>query len=239
MSVASDDLSALARWYAGKEFSSDWTSWHFPVWTNVLAHLREQPCDVLEIGSWEGRSAIFFLEFLPRSRVTCVDTFGGGTENHASPSESCQIPLIEQRFDANLRSYGPRAEKIKATSVEALTGLARSDAAFDLIYVDGSHLRDDVMVDSLLAWPLLRPGGVLIWDDYAGGQDKPAAERVMPAVEVFLAWHFGEYVELHRGYQVVVQKKPAAAEWAPPLDSAFAASELVTAEAFRIRVVGA
>lgn len=239
MSAASDDLAFLSQWYAGKEFSSDWTSWHFPVWTNVLAHLREQACDVLEIGSWEGRSAIFFLEFLPRSRVTCVDTFGGGAENHANPTESCQIALIEQRFDANVRGYGSRAEKIKANSVAALTRLAQSAAAFDLIYVDGSHMRDDVMVDSLLAWPLLRPGGVLIWDDYAGGQDKAAAERVMPAVEVFLAWHFGEYVELHRGYQVMVQKKSVAGEWPPPLENAFAASELVPTESFHIRIAGA
>jgi len=239
VSAASDDLATLLQWYAGKEFSSDWTSWHFPVWTNVLAHLRGRPCDVLEIGSWEGRSAIFFLEFLPRSRVTCVDTFGGGAENHASPTERCQVPLIERRFDANVLGYGPRVEKIKATSVLALTRLAQSAAAFDLIYVDGSHMRDDVMVDSLLAWRLLRRGGCLIWDDYAGGQDKSAAERVMPAVEVFLAWHFGEYVELHRSYQVIVQKKPAAEEWAPPLDNAFAASELVPAEGFRIRIAGA
>jgi predicted O-methyltransferase YrrM len=237
VSVASHDPSIFSNWYAGKDFSSDWTSWHFPVWSLMLAHLRERPCEVLEIGSWEGRSAIFFLEFLPQSRVTCVDTFGGGAENHASPTESRQIASIERRFDANMRSYGARAEKIKATSVAALTRLAQSSAVFDLIYVDGSHMRDDVMVDSLLAWPLLRPGGIVIWDDYAGGNDKPAAERVMPAVEVFLAWHFGEYVELHRGYQVMVQKKPAAAEWAPPLDDAFAASELATG--LQIRIAGA
>lgn len=239
MPVASGDLAILSNWYAGKEFSSDWTSWHFPVWTNVLAHLRDRPCDVLEIGSWEGRSAIFFLEFLPKSRVICVDTFGGGAENHASPTESCQIPLIERRFDANVQGYGPRVEKLKASSVAALTRLAQSAAAFDLIYVDGSHMRDDVMVDSLLAWPLLRPDGILIWDDYAGGQDKSSAERVMPAVEVFLAWHFGEYIELHRGYQVMVQKKAASSEWAPPLDDAFAASELAPAEGFRLRIAGA
>ncbi|MGA3303684.1 MAG: class I SAM-dependent methyltransferase [Methylovirgula sp.] len=207
MSFASDDLMSMAQWYAGKEFSSDWTSMHFPTWSLVLKHLCERPCEILEIGSWEGRSAIFFLEFLPQSRLTCVDTFGGGVENLASPTESREIPLIEKRFDANLGPYGPRVEKIKARSVTALDRLTEAHAAFDVIYIDGSHLRDDVMVDSLLAWPLLRPAGILIWDDYGGGQDKAASERVAPAVEAFLAWHLGEYSEISRGYQVIVQKK--------------------------------
>jgi hypothetical protein len=207
LSFASDDLMSMAQWYAGKEFSSDWTSMHFPTWSLVLKHLCERPCEILEIGSWEGRSAIFFLEFLPQSRLTCVDTFGGGVENLASPTESREIPLIEKRFDANLGPYGPRVEKIKARSVTALDRLTEAHAAFDVIYIDGSHLRDDVMVDSLLAWPLLRPAGILIWDDYGGGQDKAASERVAPAVEAFLAWHLGEYSEISRGYQVIVQKK--------------------------------
>lgn len=213
MSLHTEDLSVISGWYAGKEFSSDWTSLHFPIWIGVLQHLRERPCDVLEIGSWEGRSAVFFLEFLPQSRLTCIDTFGGGAENHASLAESSQIPLIERRFDANLEPYAGRVEKLKARSVTALDGLVDSDARFDIIYVDGSHMRDDVMIDTLLAWRMLRPGGIMIWDDYGGGHDKRPHERVSPAVEAFLAWHFGEYVEIHRGYQIIVRRKAATTGW--------------------------
>lgn len=100
-----------------------------------------------------------------------------------------------------------RFEKIKARSVTALDSLAESGAAFDIVYVDGSHMRDDVMVDSILAWRMVRPGGLLIWDDYGGGAGKPARERVSPAVDSFLAWHMDEYIELHRGYQVIIQRK--------------------------------
>lgn len=228
MSLQAADLNVISGWYAGKEFSSDWTSLHFPVWTEVLRHFRERSCDVLEIGSWEGRSAVFFLEFLPQSRLTCIDTFGGGAENHASPVESCQIPLIERRFDTNLGAYLQRIDKIKAHSVAALDRLVASGAQFDVIYVDGSHMRDDVMVDSILAWRLLRPGGVMLWDDYAGGHDKRPAERVSPAVDTFLAWHFGEYVEVHRGYQIIIRRKAAASGWvvAYDPDSGLAGAEI-------------
>ena len=35
-----------------------------------------------------------------------------------------------------------------------------------VIYIDGSHMKDDVYQDYQLYWPLLRPGGVMIGDDY-------------------------------------------------------------------------
>lgn len=37
---------------------------------------------------------------------------------------------------------------------------------FDLVYIDGSHMRVDVLVDAVLAWPLLQPGGLMVFDDY-------------------------------------------------------------------------
>lgn len=37
---------------------------------------------------------------------------------------------------------------------------------FDLVYIDGSHLRLDVLSDASMAWRLLREGGVMVFDDY-------------------------------------------------------------------------
>jgi SAM-dependent methyltransferase len=200
------DRETWSSWYAGKEFSSDWVSLHLPIWTRILARFRESDADVLEIGSWEGRSAVFFCEFLPRCRVTCVDTFGGGAEHHLNPKESRELPFIECRFDANLRAYEGRVTKLKSPSVAALDQLGQAGTGFDIIYVDGSHLRDDVMIDTLLAWRILRPGGVLLWDDYGNFDGRLDKEGVYPAVNAFLRWHAGDLTLLHRGYQVIVQR---------------------------------
>ena len=51
----------IAAWYAGKDFSCDWTTHHITMWAGVLEAFRDRPARVLEIGSWEGRSALFFL----------------------------------------------------------------------------------------------------------------------------------------------------------------------------------
>src|SRR5689334_22074915 len=53
----------------------------------------------------------------------------------------------------------------------------RRQAVVDVIYVDGSHARNDVIVDSILAWRLLRPDGLMIWDDYNMEPQLPDEER--------------------------------------------------------------
>ena len=65
-------------WFRHGEFSTDWATSHFSVWRRVLAPLRGRGAQVLEIGSWEGRSAIFFLNYLRDCKIVCIDTFAGG-----------------------------------------------------------------------------------------------------------------------------------------------------------------
>jgi hypothetical protein len=67
-------------WFAGKAFSTDWTSTHIPTWTSVLDERRSAIQDVLEIGSWEGRSAIFSLRYFFQCHIVRIDTFAGSRE---------------------------------------------------------------------------------------------------------------------------------------------------------------
>ena len=89
-------------WFRHGEFSTDWATSHFSVWRKVLAPLRGRGINVLEIGSWEGRSAIFFLNYLRDCRIVCIDTFAGGVEHQTAGPFVAEVPLIEQRFDRNL-----------------------------------------------------------------------------------------------------------------------------------------
>jgi predicted O-methyltransferase YrrM len=196
-------------WFRDKTFTTDWTSINFDNWTTHLARFRDRAPAVLEIGSWEGRSAVFFLEFLPHCRITCIDTFEGGAE-HADFDQAV-VSSTEARFDSNLASYGQRVRKIKSRSLPALDRLAQDNAAFDLIYIDGSHMRDDVLLDSVLAWRLLAPDGICIWDDYMWGlRDRAHAERPREAIDAFLDLHFSELRIVHTGSQIIAEKRPTA-----------------------------
>jgi predicted O-methyltransferase YrrM len=191
-------------YFRGKEFTTDWTSEHFALWHRVLAPLRDQPIRILEIGSWEGRSAVFFLTFFRRSQIVCVDTFVGNAEEQAYKLFS--TAGVEARFDRNLASFAGRVEKIGSRSVSALQRLEQQGRRFDLAYIDGSHLRDDVTADSLAVWRLLGPGGIVIWDDYTFGLDLPPEEQPQPAIDAFLAEHEGSLRLLAKTKQVIVER---------------------------------
>ena len=70
--VSTVDVEA---WYRGKDLGADWTSQHFPHWMDILAPSRDRNVRVFEIGSYEGRSALFFLNYLPRSNIVCIDAW--------------------------------------------------------------------------------------------------------------------------------------------------------------------
>jgi hypothetical protein len=145
-------------------------------------------------------------KFFPHCTVTSIDTFAGSSEHIDDPEWSELIAGCEQRFDANLAEYGPRSEKIKARSCLGLASLATSLRSFDFIYVDGSHHSSDVYIDSAASWPLLVRGGILIFDDYEWPGRPTEVECPKLGVDAFLASHAGHYRELHRGYEIVIEK---------------------------------
>lgn len=194
-----------AEWFAGKDFSADWTSSHFPSWTAAMAYLSPK-ARILEVGSWEGRSAIFFLRALPESHITCIDTFEGGFEHRSTKKLAASSSKVESRFDFNLGEFGSRVTKIKASSAVALAGLNAKGARFDLAYIDGSHRRDDVLIDSLLVWPMIEKGGLVIWDDYRWQPKLPLEDRPQQAIDWFVSSRT-DLTVLERAYQVIVRKR--------------------------------
>ena len=190
----------FAPWYADKDFTSDWTSNHISRWQTAFTKLDlDRPAEILEIGSYEGRSAIAFLNLLPGSRLTSVDAeIGPGAAERGV------------RLRNNLQPFGSRVKFLKALSLDVLPRMLVNNRQFDVIYIDGSHLRDAVVADTMLAWPLLRVGGLLIWDDYLWRSHLPAEQRPQPAIDWFLDRFEGSYDLLQKGSQVIVQKKEAS-----------------------------
>jgi predicted O-methyltransferase YrrM len=144
-------------------FTFDWVSPHAEAWRRDLAHLKDKPgVRGLEIGCFEGQSACWFLDNVlthPTSRLTCVDPF-------SIPMDSVLLRYFEGYFDHNVAASGAgdRVFKLVGSSLVVLRSL--SPAQFDFVYVDGSHRVGDVLQDAVLAWTLLRAGGIAIFDDY-------------------------------------------------------------------------
>jgi hypothetical protein len=137
--------------------------------------------------------------------VTSVDTFAG-SEEHRSPR--VDISSLETVFDANVALVDQtRVRKLVGDSKRRLLDLAEEHEGFDLIYVDGSHLGLDVLVDAALSWGLLLSGGVLVFDDYPWAKlGEDPLLRPGPAVDAFLALVAGRYELVFADYQVALRK---------------------------------
>jgi predicted O-methyltransferase YrrM len=211
---AEDGLTARFRSevIAHGSFRSDMVSGNFAHWEPILEQLDGKSARVLEIGSFEGMSACYFLWRLPDAQVTCIDTFAGGPSFAARGSD---VSGIEAAFDRNVALVGAdRVRKLVGPSTQHLPELLREDAKFDLIFVDGSDLALDVLVDASLSWQMLGPDGHLIFDNYVWrsplGED-PLLQAA-PAVDAFLEL-VGAHCEVSFSAQEVILRKlgvPAA-----------------------------
>jgi predicted O-methyltransferase YrrM len=192
---------------SGYEYTKDWFHWAPEVWTH-LATLLPARQRFLEIGSFEGRSAVWTIENMmdADAELVCVDTWEGGEEH-----TNGEMLGAEALFDRNIgraKTTNPVVvTKIKETSYTALTALA-GQSNFDFVYIDGSHIARDVLLDACLAWPLLKDGGVLVFDDYLWGPARDILHRPKVAVDAFVNTYAEELEIVHCGYQLAVRKLP-------------------------------
>ena len=188
--------------------NQDWFTNHEEVWKAVFHHITTPHPRVLEIGSWEGRSAVFILTMLCRDggEFVCIDHFDlmrtePGRERHS-------------KLHHNLSLTGKPHRVIEEFSVPGLMILLREEMSatcpgFNRIYVDGSHEADDTFLDGELAWRLARKGAVMIFDDYHWDREpEESIHHPKRGIDAFLALHAGEFTLLSAksDYQVVLQK---------------------------------
>jgi len=164
MSGYMDKKIAFENSLANKKFSVDWFIGNIPIWHDVFCEAgieQNKKYNILEIGSFEGLSSLFLLQTFPYSMVTCVDTWAGADEH-----STLDMRKIEDNFDFNTSPYKDRLIKYKGTSFSFFEKRDVYNETYDIIYVDGSHYVDDVMVDGLRCFSMLKNGGLIIFDDY-------------------------------------------------------------------------
>jgi len=190
------------------QYTKDWFSWSPGVWEQLIPHLPARK-NFLEIGSFEGRSAVWIVQYMMEDggELICVDTWEGGAE-HVNGEMSGAEDRFKHNIDLIMGNFVDRdVQPIKSTSVDALGNLISYKKQFDFIYIDGSHLAKDVLTDACMAWPLLKPKGFMVFDDYSW---KPPGftllQRPKVAVDAFINMFEDELIVAHSGYQLIVRK---------------------------------
>ena len=136
--------------------------------------------NILEIGSYEGRSCIYFGKKFIDAKITCVDTWSGSDEHL-----NIKFQEIESNFDKNILNHlgNDRVEKQKLSSD---IFFEKNNKFFDLIYIDGDHQTDQVKKDINNAWRNLNDGGYLILDDYTWWWYKDLNKNPASAINNFI-----------------------------------------------------
>ena len=201
-------------------FSVDWFDAYKPVWGPLLN--QTNPSKLLEIGSFEGRSTCFMIDYLSKSHgleLHCIDTWEGAIEHQIGGSAVSNMTDVERRFLHNVNlsiSNAPNPIELKIhkgySNIHLPKLLANGmNGYFDFIYIDGSHQAPDVLFDAVASFQLLKVGGLMFFDDYLWKEPLPGGVDVLrcpkPAIDAFTNI-FARKIEIIRAplCQLYIQK---------------------------------
>jgi predicted O-methyltransferase YrrM len=196
-------------------FTQDWFSRSIPSWTLILNKLSERTSHlrILEVGVFEGRSTCWLLQNhckTPESSIVAIDSFQGGIEH-----QGMELGTLRKRFEANIATVESPAQ-VEIREGFSLPQLAKLIAEgyqrFDFISIDASHQAPDVLGDAILGFELLKPGGVMAFDDYIWSPMRPGTENplLLPkaAIDAFTTL-FSQKIRIIPNlplYQLYIQK---------------------------------
>jgi predicted O-methyltransferase YrrM len=181
-------------------FNEDWFTHNIPLWAGLLQPYMGMPgIQYLEVGLWEGRSFVWMLDHVltdSDSHATGVDieVLDNLLQNIELSGAADRVTMLEGSSQIVLRTLPPESQ--------------------DLIYIDGSHISADVLEDMVLSWRLLKPGGLMILDDYRwngsrNAADPPLSDDLLPrvAIDAFISANRNVVVVVLKGYQVALRKR--------------------------------
>lgn len=133
-----------------------------------------KPFKYMEIGVFLGHTAEWFIDNVlthPEAEYHGIDPWEWFKPFHKRfPTEEAWNTNMLGRIDSLKEKYkNKKVDFIRAYSHEYLKTNPYRPQYFDIIYIDGNHTIQSVMRDWVYTWPLLKDGGVMMFDDYLQG----------------------------------------------------------------------
>jgi predicted O-methyltransferase YrrM len=190
-----------------------WNDDHYKNFEMIANNLKQLPVSfIIELGTFEGKTAFHFLNNIPRSYVTVVDP------NVCEPNFTYNFKEWTKHDNAN-RFNWRREYSFDFLINEYVEGRRE----YDMIYIDGCHNACCCLEDILLSWKILKTGGILLMDDYlmeirdpyfyvCHTEFKKYKDRGLmfqhpkQAIDAFLAIYKNQYEMYIDNYQIAVKK---------------------------------
>lgn len=131
------------------------------------------PRAVFEIGTFRGRATLIFADNSPADAVIHTLDLGPTDRDQAKREASAADAAVIEDSVTGIDYKGkPGAEKIRQHFGDSTRFDFRPfRGRMDLVFVDGAHHYDAVLSDTRHALELARPGGFVVWHDWASYGD--------------------------------------------------------------------
>ncbi|UQT58222.1 class I SAM-dependent methyltransferase [Streptomyces durmitorensis] len=153
---------------------SDVKGWFHPVdqvlfdWILSRQLERSQRGDLLELGAYLGKSAIFMGAYLRAEETfTVCDLFDSPAPDEANSAEMGRsyATLTRRAFEANYRSFHDGLPQIVQEPSSGITAHVAADSC-RFVHIDASHLYEHVHADIAAAREVLGQDGIVVLDDF-------------------------------------------------------------------------
>lgn len=205
----------MSQFNAKYKFTEEWFDPMIPLWSELFKDYYKTPIkSVLEIGCYEGRATVWLCENVLSnqqvSKYDVIDTFEGtvtesgmvGTAGRLGDDEN----FIKSNFEHNISFFKDKIpfNIYQGYSQHELPKLVEQGKRYDFIYIDASHQSDDTFVDGYFAHQMLKPGGLIIFDDFGWKDPKKPHENYSPetGIRMFFSLYSESYQPVFANYQI-------------------------------------
>ena len=162
----------------------------------------------LQLGAYTGDASVWLMENIlthPSSHLYDVDTWEGSDEaDHKSMDfEDVHKTYLSKTY---LWQHDGSIYKYRSTTLYFLRNQSMRDK-FDFIYIDADHTTVGVLLDAELSWPLLKSGGIMVFDDLTWGADLPPSQSPKAGILLFAERHKDEFDLVVANTQYWIKKK--------------------------------
>jgi len=140
-----------------------WLSVQEGIFLYKLARKLSDDANIVEIGSWKGKSTIWLASAFSNkenAKVYAVDSHAGSPERERGYEKINTFP----QFQENIKSAGLDNKVIPLRKTSAAAA-EKFNGKIDLLFIDGSHIYEAVKKDLELWIPKMKASGWLVMHD--------------------------------------------------------------------------